>query len=108
MRPRRRSWQTQWRNCRCSTLGTASAPPAPTTSGGWIAVSASDRHTCGTRTDGTVACWGSNTNGYGTYYGQPWASVETVGEEQQVRELMPRLVKAGAEGIIEFPLNKLL
>ena len=66
------------------------------------------RHTCGTRTDGTVACWGSNTNGYGTYDGQPWASVETVGEERPVRELMPRLVKAGAEGIIEFPLNKLL
>ena len=53
------------------TLGTPSAPPAPTTSGGWIAVSADDRHTCGTRTDGTVACWGSNTDGYGTYYGQP-------------------------------------
>ena len=66
------------------------------------------RHTCGTRTDGTVACWGSNTDGYGTFYGQPWTSVETVGEEQQMRELMPRLVKAGAEGIIEFPLNKLL
>ena len=41
-------------------------------------------------------------------YGQPWASVEIVVEERQVRELMPRLVKAGAEGIIEFPLNKFL
>ena len=41
-------------------------------------------------------------------YGQPWASVEIVVEEHQVRELMPRLVKAGAEGIIEFPLNKFL
>lgn len=41
-------------------------------------------------------------------YGQPWASVEIVVEEQQVRELMPRLVNAGAEGIIEFPLNKFL
>ena len=41
-------------------------------------------------------------------YGQPWASVEIVVEERQVRELMPRLVEAGAEGIIEFPLNKFL
>ena len=41
-------------------------------------------------------------------YGQPWASVEIVVQERQVRELMPRLVNAGAEGIIEFPLNKFL
>ena len=48
------------------SLGTPPArpptPPTPT-SGGWIAVDAGERHTCGIRTDGTVACWGSNTNG---------------------------------------------
>ena len=41
-------------------------------------------------------------------YGQPWASVEIVVEEREVRELIPRLMCAGAEGIIEFPLNKFL
>ena len=55
------------------SLGTPPArpptPPTPTP-GGWIAVDAGERHTCGIRTDGTVACWGSNTNGHGTYYGQ--------------------------------------
>ena len=53
------------------SLGTPPArPPAPTTSGAWLAVDACDRHTCGIRSDGTVACWGSNTNGNGIYVGQ--------------------------------------
>ena len=39
-------------------------------------------------------------------YGKPWVSVEIVVDERQVRELMPRLMQAGAVGIIEFPLNK--
>ena len=41
-------------------------------------------------------------------YGQPWVSVEIVVEEREVRELIPRLMGAGAVGIIEFPLNKFL
>ncbi len=35
-------------------------------------------------------------------------SVEIVVEEREVRELIPRLMGAGAVGIIEFPLNKFL
>ncbi len=44
------------------SLGTPPAPPTPPppTSRGWIAVSAGANHTCGIRTDGTVACWGDN------------------------------------------------
>ena len=42
--------------------------PQPATR--WLAVDAGDLHTCGIRTNGTVACWGSNTDGYGTYRGQ--------------------------------------
>ena len=39
--------------------------------GRWLAVSTGERHTCGIRTNGTVACWGSNTTQYGaTYTGQ--------------------------------------
>ena len=45
------------------SLGT---PPAPPTSGGWIAVSAGGNHTCGIRTDGTVACWGDDRWGQAT------------------------------------------
>lgn len=37
-----------------------------------------------------------------------WVAVETVIEEQVVRELIPRLKAAGAEGIIEYPLNKVV
>ena len=41
-------------------------------------------------------------------YKQPWFSVETVISEHQVRDLIPRLKKIGAEGIIEYSLNKVI
>ncbi|MEW6188357.1 MAG: ATP phosphoribosyltransferase [Thermodesulfobacteriota bacterium] len=41
-------------------------------------------------------------------YGSDWLSVETVVEESQVRELIPLLMRKGAEGIIEYPLNKVI
>ncbi len=41
-------------------------------------------------------------------YKQEWFSVETVISEHQVRDLVPKLKKAGAEGIIEYSLNKVI
>jgi ATP phosphoribosyltransferase len=41
-------------------------------------------------------------------YNQEWYSVETVVSEDIVRELIPRLKKLGAEGIIEYALNKII
>jgi ATP phosphoribosyltransferase len=41
-------------------------------------------------------------------YKQPWFSVETVISEHQVRDLIPKLKKIGAEGIIEYTLNKVI
>ena len=41
-------------------------------------------------------------------YNADWYSVETVISEKQVRELIPRLMKHGAEGIIEYGLNKVI
>jgi ATP phosphoribosyltransferase len=41
-------------------------------------------------------------------YNSKWVSVESVVEEKVVRELIPRLIQAGAEGIIEYPLNKVI
>lgn len=41
-------------------------------------------------------------------YNQDWYSVETVVSEDIVRELIPKLKKQGAEGIIEYPLNKVI
>jgi ATP phosphoribosyltransferase len=35
-----------------------------------------------------------------------WVAVETIADESVVRELIPQLKAAGAEGIIEYPLNK--
>lgn len=40
--------------------------------------------------------------------GKEWLAVETVIAEHTVRELFPKLLEAGAVGIIEFPLNKIL
>ncbi|MBQ7721889.1 MAG: ATP phosphoribosyltransferase [Kiritimatiellae bacterium] len=37
-----------------------------------------------------------------------WHAVESVVEESKVRELVPRLKAAGAEGLIELPLNKII
>jgi ATP phosphoribosyltransferase len=37
-----------------------------------------------------------------------WVAVETVIDESVVREMIPRLKAAGAEGIIEYPLNKVV
>ena len=37
-----------------------------------------------------------------------WVAVETVIEERIVREIIPRLKALGAEGIIEYPLNKVV
>jgi ATP phosphoribosyltransferase len=37
-----------------------------------------------------------------------WVAVETVIEEKIVREIIPKLKALGAEGIIEYPLNKVV
>ena len=41
-------------------------------------------------------------------YQSQWYSVETVVEEKTVRDLIPKLLRAGAEGIIEYSLNKVI
>ena len=41
-------------------------------------------------------------------YGTDWMSVESVIAEAVVRDLIPRLITAGATGIIEYPLNKVI
>jgi len=41
-------------------------------------------------------------------YQSRWFSVETVVDRQVVRDLIPKLLKQGAEGIIEYPLNKVV
>ena len=41
-------------------------------------------------------------------YQSDWFSVEVVVSEETVRELIPRLLMHGAEGIIEYPLNKVI
>lgn len=40
--------------------------------------------------------------------GSEWVAIETVIEERQVRRLIPELKRSGAEGIIEFELNKII
>jgi len=44
-----------------------------------------------------------------SHLSQPgWVAVETIIDEKIVRELIPQLKAAGAEGIIEYPLNKVV
>lgn len=37
-----------------------------------------------------------------------WVAINTIIEEKTVRQLVPRLKAAGAEGIVEYPLNKVV
>jgi len=37
-----------------------------------------------------------------------WFDIDTIIDEQVVKEIIPRLKKAGAQGIIEYPLNKVI
>ena len=39
---------------------------------------------------------------------EDWWAVETVLDELQARELIPRIKQAGGEGIVEYPLNKVI
>ena len=41
-------------------------------------------------------------------YQKDWYSIEVVVREEVVREIIPQLLKAGAEGIIEYALNKVI
>ncbi|MCF8076594.1 MAG: ATP phosphoribosyltransferase [Desulfotignum sp.] len=41
-------------------------------------------------------------------YQSDWFSVESIIDTRYVRDLIPKLLKQGAEGIIEYPLNKVL
>ncbi len=41
-------------------------------------------------------------------YNTDWFSVESVISEEIVREIIPKLMKAGADGIVEYPLNKVV
>jgi ATP phosphoribosyltransferase len=41
-------------------------------------------------------------------YKSDWLAVESVVDTKVVRDLIPKLLKVGAEGIIEYPLNKVI
>ena len=41
-------------------------------------------------------------------YNSDWVSIESVLHEKEVRQIVPELIKLGAEGIIEYPLNKII
>jgi len=37
-----------------------------------------------------------------------WVAVNTIVEESVVRQILPRLKAANAQGIVEYPLNKIV
>jgi ATP phosphoribosyltransferase len=41
-------------------------------------------------------------------YNSDWVSIESVLNEKEVRRIIPELLKHGAEGIIEYPLSKII
>jgi ATP phosphoribosyltransferase len=41
-------------------------------------------------------------------YSEEWFAIETIADAGIVRDLIPILLEAGAEGIIEYPLNKVI
>ncbi|MFH1394757.1 MAG: ATP phosphoribosyltransferase [Candidatus Omnitrophota bacterium] len=41
-------------------------------------------------------------------FDENWVDIETVIDEEDVKKLIPKLQKAGAQGFIEYPLNKVI
>jgi len=41
-------------------------------------------------------------------YQSDWVSIETIMPESEVRKIVPELMSQGAEGIVEYPLNKII
>lgn len=41
-------------------------------------------------------------------YNSDWVSIESILTEQEVRQIVPELLRLGAEGIVEYPLNKII
>jgi ATP phosphoribosyltransferase len=39
---------------------------------------------------------------------EDWLAVNTILDEISVREIIPRLKQAGGQGIVEYPLNKIV
>ena len=37
-----------------------------------------------------------------------WIALEVIIDEKLVRDLIPQLKRAGAQGIVEYPLNKVI
>jgi len=37
-----------------------------------------------------------------------WCALNTIVDEHTVRDLIPKLLEAGATGIVEYPLNKIV
>ena len=37
-----------------------------------------------------------------------WVALETILDEKVVRDIIPKLKRAGAEGLVEYPLNKIV
>jgi ATP phosphoribosyltransferase len=37
-----------------------------------------------------------------------WVAVDTIIDERVVRDILPRLKRAGAQGLVEYPLNKIV
>lgn len=41
-------------------------------------------------------------------FNSDWVSIESILPEKEVRRIVPELIKLGAEGIVEYPLNKII
>lgn len=41
-------------------------------------------------------------------YNYAWLSIVSILSEKEVRRVIPELIRLGAEGIIEYPLNKII
>jgi ATP phosphoribosyltransferase len=41
-------------------------------------------------------------------YNSDWVSIESILPEKDVRKIVPELIKLGAQGIVEYPLNKII
>ncbi len=98
------SWQEPWKKEKIQQIGTLLK--AALGADRMVGLKMNVPQKCLKETVAILPCLNAPT--ISSLYQSDWYSVEVVVREEVVRELIPQLLKQGAEGIIEYALNKVI
>jgi ATP phosphoribosyltransferase len=98
------SWENQWKREKISTISTLliSALAAE----GMVGLKMNAPHDRVEDITGVLPSLKNPT--VSNLYKSDWVSIESILPEKDVRKIIPELIKLGAQGIVEYPLNKII